>query len=151
MMTLQESYNIVENFKKQSTKKHAIKVYDKFLQILNALKTRTFTEDELHSIEAKLERLNLASIPTNRRKHLKKALATFEKYLKETFALTTKDHYTTLYGGLGLSAGLLFGVVFLSQWDRSLGISMGLIFGMVIGATIGRSIDTKAMNEGRVL
>ena len=149
-MTLQEASNFIESLKTETTKKSEIKVYEKFLHILIKLKNRAFSEDEIKSIETELDSLNLKSNPENRKKHFKKALTKFEKYLKDTFSLTSKGYYTNLYGGLGLSFGLLFGVVFLSNWERSLGITIGLIGGMVIGSTIGRSMDAKAINEGNV-
>jgi hypothetical protein len=150
-MTLQEAYNFFESLKTETTKKSEIKVYERFLHILNELKIREFSKDEIQSIETELESLNLESNPENRKKYFKKALSTFEKYLKDTFSLTSKGYYTKLGSGLGGGFGILFGVVFLSSWERSLGISMGLIFGCIIGMLIGRSMDAKAMSEGRVL
>ena len=150
-MTIQEAYNLFENLKNESTKKSEIKIYEKFLRVLDGLKNREFSIDETKSIETELESLNLKSTPENRKKYFKKALTQFEKYLKDTFSLISKGYYTKLYGGLGLSFGLLFGVVFLSGWERSLGISLGLIIGMVIGAIIGQSMDAKAISEDRIL
>jgi len=150
-MTLQEAITIFESLKTETTKKSEIKVYEKFLHILTELKVREFSKDEIQSIETELGRLNLKSNPENRKKYFKKALAKFEKYLKDTFSLTSKGHYTNLYSGLGLSFGLLFGVVFLSSWERSLGISMGLIGGMLIGLIIGQSMDSQAKATGKML
>ncbi len=150
-MTIQEAYNFFESLKTETTKKYEIKVYEKFLYILNGLKIREFSKDEIQSLETELDSLNLASNPENRKKYFKKALTKFEKYLKDTFSLTSKGYYTNLGIGLGSSFGILFGVVFLSSWERSLGISMGLIFGMFVGLTIGQYMDTKAKSENRTL
>ena len=150
-MTLQEAYNFFESLKTETTKKYEIKVYEKFLHILSELNNREFSQDEIQGIEAELDRLNLESNPGNRKKYFKKALSTFEKFLKDTFSLTTKRYYTELGIALGASFGILFGVVFLSSWERSMGISLGLIIGSGIGGAIGRSMDVKAKNEGRVL
>ena len=150
-MTIQEAYNFFESLKTDTTNKSEIKVYEKFIHILSALKIRTFSNNEIQSIETELEILNLKSNPENRKKHFKKALNKFEQFLKDTFSLTSKGYYTKLGSGLGLSFGILFGVVFLSSWERSLGISMGLIGGMVIGSLIGQSMDAKAKSENRLL
>lgn len=150
-MTLQEAYNFFESLKTETTKKYEIKVYEKFLHILSELKIREFSSDEIESIETELDRLNLKSNPKNRKKYFKKARTKFEKYLKDTFSLTTQRYYTELGIVLGASFGILFGVVFLSSWERSMGISLGLIIGSGIGGAIGRSMDTKAMSEGKVL
>ncbi len=150
-MTLQEAYNFFESLKTETIKKSEIKIYEKFVYILSELKVREFSQDEIHSIETELDSFNLASIPENRKKYFKKALSKFEKYLRDTFSLTTKRYYTELGIVLGASFGILFGVVFLSSWERSMGISLGLIIGSGIGGAIGRSMDTKAKSAGRVI
>lgn len=150
-MTIQEAYNFFESLKTETTKKYEIKVYEKFLHILTELKNRAFSKDEIDSIETELDSLNLKSNPENRKKHFKKALSKFEKYLKETFSLTTAGYYTKLYGGLGLSFGLLFGVAILSNLERSLGISLGLIGGMVVGSIIGRNKDAQVKSKGNMI
>jgi hypothetical protein len=150
-MTVQEAHNFFESLTTETTKKHEIKVYEKFLHILSELKIREFSKDEIQSIEKEIDSLNLKSNPENRKKYFKKTLSTFEKYLKDTFSLTSKGYYTNMGIGLGLSFGILFGVVLLSSFERSLGISLGMIVGMLIGLTIGRIMDSKAVAEGRVL
>jgi hypothetical protein len=150
-MTLQKAINFFESLKTETTKKTEIKVYEKFLHILSQLKTTEFTKDEIQSIEEELDRLNLKSNPKDRKKFFKKALSIFEKYLKDTFSFTTEGYYTKLYGGLGLSFGLLFGVAILSNLERSLGISLGLIGGMVVGAIMGRKKETEAKAAGKML
>jgi hypothetical protein len=150
-MTIQQAYNFLESLKTETTKKYEIKVYEKFLHILTGLKIREFSKDEIHSIETELDSLDLESNPKNRKKYFKKALSKFEKYLKETFSLTTKGYYTILYGGLGLSFGMLVGVVFLSNLERSSGISLGLIGGMVVGSIIGRYMDSQAEAAGNMI
>ena len=150
-MTLQEAYNFSEGLKTETTKKHEIQVYEKFLHTLTRLKVREFSNDDIQSIEKELDRLNLKSNPENRKKYFKKALSTFEKYLKDTFSLTTKRYYTELGIALGASFGILFGVVFLSSWERSMGISLGLIIGSGIGGAIGKSMDSQAKAAGKML
>ncbi len=150
-MTLQEANNFFESLKIGTTIKSEIKVYKKFIYVLTELKRRGFSKDEIQSIEAKLDSLNLESNPENGKKYLKKALIKFEKYLKDTFSLTSKRYYTNMGIGLGSSFGILFGIVVLSSFEQSLGISLGLIIGMIIGLIIGRSMDAKALSEGRVL
>jgi hypothetical protein len=115
------------------------------------LKLREFSKDEIQSIETELDHLNLKSNPKNKKKYFKKALTKFEKHLKDTLSLTTAGYYTKLYGALGLSFGLLFGVAILSNLERSLGISIGLIGGMVLGSIIGRNKDAEVEAAGNML
>jgi hypothetical protein len=150
-MTIKEAYNFLESLKIETAKKSEIKVYEKFLYILNELKRREFTKDEIQSIEEKLDRLQLESNPKNRNKHYNKALNKFENYLKEKFSLTTKGYYTKYGVGFGSSFGILFGILFLSSLERSLDIALGLSIGMIIGLIIGRTMDSKAETAGTIL
>jgi hypothetical protein len=148
-MTTEEASNLFEILKSQHTRKSDIKVYEKFLHILTGLKLRHFSKYETQSIETELDSLKLN--PNNRTKHIKKALSKFEKYLKESFSLTTKGHYADLYSGLGLSIGLLFGMVFLSHLDLNWRISLSLMGGLLVGYVIGKSMDSQAEIAGKTL
>lgn len=150
-MKLQEAYNFFESLKTETTNKSETKIYEKFLSILNGLKNRKFSIDEIQSIETELDCLYINSKPENRKKDFKKALSKFEKFLKDSFSLIPKEYYTKMGIGIGTAFGILFGIVFLSRFERSLGIALGLSLGMLIGLMIGRSKDAKAVNEGRVL
>lgn len=150
-MTLEEAYHLFENLKNETSKKSEVKLFNEFLYILGKMKSRAFTKDEIQSIESELDRLNLRSNPEKGIKYFRKALYKFEKYLKDTFSLISKGYYTRMGVGLGSSFGIVFGIVFLSNMERSGGIALGLSFGMLIGVVIGRSMDAKAKSEDRVL
>lgn len=150
-MTLNKASEILERLVSEPTKKSENTVYKKFLQIINKLKLREFSKDEIESIETALENLNLEVNPENRKRHFKKSLSKFEDYLRLTFLLTSKGYYTNRYGALGISFGLLFGVAILSNLEHSLGITIGLIGGMVVGSMIGRKKDKEAKANGNVL
>jgi hypothetical protein len=149
-MTLLNAINFFESLKTESSKKSEIKVYNQFIDILKKLENRALTSDEIQSIKTELERLNLKSNLNNRKKFFQKALRKFKIYLKDTLYLTTKGHYARLYGGLGLSFGILFGVAILSNLG-SLGLSLGLIGGMLVGSIIGRNKDSLVEAAGNVL
>jgi hypothetical protein len=150
-MKLQEAYNFFESLKNETTNKSEIKLYDKFIHVLSELKSREFSVSEIQSIEAELESLNLESNIENRKKYFGNALSQFEKFLKDTFALTSKMYYTNLGIGLGTTFGILFGIVFLSGFERSLSIALGLSVGMMLGLVIGRSLDAKAISAGKAI
>lgn len=150
-MTLQEACDFFESLKNETTKKYEIKVYEKFLHMLSKLKNREFSKDEIQSIETELDRLNLESNPGNKKKYFKKALSTFEKFLKDTFSLTSEGYYTNIGVSMGAAFGIVAGVVFGERFEKSLGLALGISIGMLIGAIIGRSMDAKAKSEGRMI
>ena len=149
-MTIREGCNFFESLKTETTTKSEIRVYNRFIEILEKLENREFTTDEIQSIAIELDSLKLKSNPQNRKKFFKKASSKFETYLKDTFTLTNKGYYTQLYSGLGLSFGIMFGVAILSHLD-SLGISLGLIGGMIVGSIIGRRKDAEVKAAGNML
>lgn len=150
-MTLQETYTLFEKLKSESTSKYKIKTFDKFLHILSELKNRSFSIDEIESIEKQLDNLVIKTNANSTRRQLRKALYIFEKYLQERFSLITKGHYTNLGIALGSSFGLLFGIIALTSFDQSLGYSLGMVFGMLLGLIIGRNMDAKAAKEGKMI
>ncbi|PHS67126.1 MAG: hypothetical protein COB12_04320 [Flavobacterium sp.] len=150
-MTIQETYNFIESLKTDTTEKSEIKVYEELLHILSKLKTREFSKDEIQSIETELDSLNLQSNPENRKKYYKNALSNFQKYLKDTFSLTSKGYYTKLGMQLGSSFGIVAGIIIGERFEKPLGIALGIGVGMLIGVFVGRSMDAKAKNENRML
>jgi hypothetical protein len=150
-MTLQEAYTFFESLKTETTKKFENKMYTQFIEILKKLENREFTTDEIQSIEAELDSLNLKSNPENRKKFFKKALSKFENYLKDIFSLTPKGYYTNLSVSLGVLFGVVFGVLIGERFERSLGISFGICTGMFIGAFIGTRLDSQAKAAGNTL
>lgn len=149
-MTLKNASKFLAALVQETSKKSELKVYSEFTQIIASLEKRDFSKEEMQLIEAELEHLTLAPAPTKRKRYIKKALEKFKKHLKEQFSLVPKGHYTELYGGLGLSFGLVFGVAIFSNLD-SMGIGLGLIGGMLVGAIMGRNKDAQAKADGNVL
>jgi len=150
-MTLKNAKELLKSLLSETHKKSEIKVYREFIQILSGLEERNLSEAEIQSIESKLDDLQLDSIPTNQRRFAKKALIQFKKFLKDTYALTTRGYYTNLGIGLGSSFGVLFGIVFLAGFERSLGISAGISLGLLIGLVIGRQMDIQASASGKMV
>ncbi len=150
-MTLQEVNHLLERLVSETTKKSEIKVYEKFLHVLNELRTREFSEDEIQSIETELESLNLKSDPENRKNYFNKALKQFKKFLRDTFSFTSKGYYSNLGIALGSSFGVLFGVMFLLGFERSLGISYGISIGLLIGIFVGQYMDSRAKAAGNLI
>jgi hypothetical protein len=150
-MSIIEAIEFFKKLLKETKDKKEIKVYNGFIAMLTQLKNRDFPQDEMKSIETELEHLSLKSKNINNVKFFKTALRNFEKFLRDSFSLTPKNYYTQLGIGIGMSFGILFGVIFLSSLERSLGIALGIMIGMLIGLVIGRSMDTKAINAGRVI
>ena len=150
-MTIKETKTLFEELLSKASKKSEIRLYEKFVYILTQLSTREFKEKEIQTIETELEKLQPNTNKPHKLRFSQKALYKFETFLKKTFSLTTKDHYTTLGTALGMSFGIAFGLTLLSSLERSMGITIGLCAGMILGMVVGKSMDAKAKRESRVL
>jgi hypothetical protein len=150
-MTLKNALDNFEAMLADTSKKSEIKVYQEFIQILRSLQESNLSETEIQAIETELDALDWNSNATNRKKHLKKALSQFKEYLKDTFSLTPPGYYTNMGIGLGSAFGILFGIVVLARFERSLGIALGIGIGMSIGMVIGRTLDSQAKASGKMI
>lgn len=143
-MKLDEASAFFKNLIIESDNKTEIKIYKNFISIFTDLNNRDLLEEQLKSIEEKLDSLNFNENSDNRKKHFKQKLNLFVGYLKEKLSLISKGYYTAIGMSLGMSFGVAFGAAFKN-------VSYGLIFGMLIGLLIGIAKDSKAKKEGKVL
>lgn len=150
-MTLKKALDYFQRIVSKTSNKSEIKVYEEFIRILTRLEEKDLSASEIKAIETELTRLDLISTTAHNKKFYKKALAQFEKYLMDTFSLITEGYYVKNGIALGMTLGLLVGVVFLSSLERSMGIALGMSLGMFIGLIIGRNLDAKALSSGRMV
>ncbi|MBL4585526.1 MAG: hypothetical protein JKX84_00505 [Flavobacteriales bacterium] len=123
------------------------KVYNKFVGILSNLQDRDLTEDEVQSIEEKMEELNLNGELSNTKRNFNRKPSSFTKYLIEKLSLITEGYYTAL----GITFGVTLGVAVAPMFERQMRVSINLGLAMMLGAAIGQYFDAKAVNENRVL
>jgi hypothetical protein len=154
-MTIQEAINYLGKLKVQVQDKKTAISCQSFSSLLDDLQSKDLTKADLRTINKKLSELDITADSPNKNKQLKKAKGLFLAFLHKTFAYSTKDYYTSLYMGLGISFGLSLGI----GVGVSFGMPKGLVFGMMIGMALGMGIglvlgnmkDTIAEREGRIL
>jgi hypothetical protein len=150
-MTLKIAINLFNRLVSESTKKSEIKVYREFIEVLTNLENRSFTKSEIQSIETELDLLTLNTGITDKKRYFRQMLQQFKKYLKDTYSLVTKGYYINLGITFGASAGLLFGILFLSGSERSLGIALGISVGALIGLISASYLETQAKASGNLI
>lgn len=150
-MTLQEARNYFEKLSSENPKKSKIKIYKVFIEIITNLESREFSQDQLLQINTELEKIVQETSKDDRNRRLRKRLESFKSFLNDTFSLTLKDYYTNKGIALGMTFGMLFGIVFLHDTERSMGLALGLSFGMMIGYGIGKYLDQKAIKDSKAI
>jgi len=143
-MKINEASNFFKKLIIGTEEKSEIRVYHKFIAILTDLENKGLTDEQFQSIEKELDNLDLNVNAANRKKHFKKKLNQFIKFLKANFSLITEGYYTAIGMSLGTSFGVAFGAAFSN-------ISYGIILGMLFGLMVGAAMDSKAKKEGKVI
>ena len=142
-MKLNEASDYFKSLRDETNIKSEIKIYESFIGLLSNLENRSFTDEELHAIECKLDALNLKSHPVNNTKYFRKRLNEFNKYLNDKFSLVSEGYYAAIGISLGVAFGVAFGAVF--------GMGNGIAIGIIIGLIIGAYMDSSAKKQNRVL
>jgi hypothetical protein len=142
-MKLNAASDLFKRLIAETNNKSEIKVYENFIAILTDLKHRKLSEEQLKSMEEKLDFLNLQASPENKKRFYSRKLTEYKKYLKEKLSLISEGYYT----GIGLALGVSLGVAYGSMFNMGTGIAIGI----AIGLSIGASMDAKAKKQNRVL
>lgn len=142
-MELHKAINFFQDLLKNTERHSESKLYQRYIGILSSLKTIGLTEEQMLSIEEKLDTLNLKADAENQRRYLRRKLTELLKFLKEEFSLITEGYYK----GNGLALGLAFGVAFGAVFNPGVGIALGMVFGL----SIGSKKDKEAEKQNRVL
>lgn len=130
----------------QTEKTSVKKIYTQLIAVLNDLREREFTPEQLNLIEEAIDPLLL---PFRHVKELKSSHRRFIRFVSKTLSLHPAGHYTAvgLALGVGLGASVLPGIM--GSSGSATGLSVGL--GLIAGAAIGALLDLEATKRGRVL
>lgn len=99
--------------KKQLSKtneKSEIKTFEKFIEILNKLKEKDLSTEQMEGIESYIKYLALEKIPSFSNEMFKQKLAKFKKYLKNKLKFVPKNYYTTWAISFAVSFAIAFAV-----------------------------------------
>ena len=91
-MTLNEAIDFFNELLKQTHKKWEAKMYQGFLDVLSNLKSRDLTEQEVKSIESKLNDLDFKSVAKGRKRHFRQKFSKFTAFLKKEFSLVPEGY-----------------------------------------------------------
>ena len=154
-MSINETFEFFKEIKTGMSSKGEIKIYAKFIGILEGLKNKDLTIEQIRQIEEQLDHLQLTSFPENKKKYFKKKYAEFTNYLKDEFSLVTEGYYMAIGISLGISFGTGLGIIFGTSFGGGegvgIGISIGAGIGMTIGMILGKTKDAEAGKNGKVL
>jgi F0F1-type ATP synthase assembly protein I len=153
-MSIIDATEFLKKLLKETDNKRETKVYKAFIEILDNLKNRDLTEDQLLLIEDEIKILNLISNPENKKRYFSKRLVVFKQFLKDEFSLISEGYYTAIGISLGMCFGMAIGTsigVVGSSVGLALGSTLGMIIGLIVGLVIGRNKDTEAEKNNRVL
>ena len=136
--------------KKQRAKtneKSEIKTFEKFISLLQHLKEKDLSPDQMDRIETYLQYLELDKIPSFNNDLYKKKLAAFKKYLKTKLRFVPNHYYTTWTASFGLA----FAAGFLVQKNIDPTLKLGVAALVLVGIGVGLLLDHRIKNQERTL
>ena len=129
----------------KTNEKSEIKTFEKFIQILNNLKEKDLSSEQIEGIESYIKYLELEKIPSFSNEMFKQKLAKFRKYLKNKLRFVPNNYYTTL----AVSFAFPFAIGFTVQSKIDLNIKVGVILVALLIIGIGVIMDLKMRRLGR--
>ena len=134
--------------KKQLSKtneKSEIKTFEKFIELLNKLKEKNLSPEQMEGIKSYIKYLELEKIPSFSNEMFKEKLTKFIKYLKTKLRFVPHNYYTIWASSFSLSFAIGFSVQ--SKIDLNIKIGVILIALLIIG--IGMILDARIKKQER--
>ena len=134
--------------KKQLSKtneKSEIKTFEKFIELLQRLKEKDLSSEQMEGIESYIKYLELEKIPSFSNEMFKQKLTKFKKYLKNKLRFVPNNYYTTWAASFGIS----FAVGFAVQTSIDNSIKIGVISVALVIIVIGMIMDLRIKRQER--
>jgi transcriptional regulator with XRE-family HTH domain len=134
--------------KKQRSKtneKSEIKTFEKFIELLQKLKEKDLSSEQMEGIESYIKYLELEKIPSFSNDMFKQKLVKFKKYLKNKLRFVPNNYYTTWASSFAISFAIGFAVQ--SKIDINIKIGVFSVALVIIGIAI--IIDLRMKRQER--
>lgn len=118
----------------KTNEKSEIKTFEKFIELLQKLKEKDLSYEQMEGIESYIQYLELEKIPSFSNEMFKQKLVKFKKYLKNKLRFVPNNYYTTWAASFGLSFAIGFAVQ--KNIDYSIKIGVISITLLIIGIGI---------------
>jgi transcriptional regulator with XRE-family HTH domain len=129
----------------KTSKKSEIKTFKNFIKVLNNLKEKELSSEQLEGIESYIKYLELEKIPSFSNEMFKQKLAKFKKYLKKKLKFIPKYYYTSI----GVNLAVPFAIAFCIQGKIPL-TTKGIV--IAVGITliiVGLFMDARIKKQER--
>jgi hypothetical protein len=153
-MKIKQAHQIIEDLLTKADRKSEKKLYEQLLGALQNIQARELSSEQLHSIEAALDRLDPDAMDGMSAKVLKSRRNRFLKEVQGILSLLPEDHYMAVGLCLGVAFGGLIGSLmegFAGIPDGQSGTGLGIGLGLVAAVIIARHLDVEAIRQNRVL
>jgi transcriptional regulator with XRE-family HTH domain len=134
--------------KKQLSKtneKSEIKTFEKFIELLQKLKEKDLSSEQMEGINSYIQYLELEKIPSFSNDMFKQKLVKFRKYLKNKLRFVPNNYYTTWASSFAIS----FAIGFAVQSKIDMNIKIGVISVALLIIGIGIIMDLKMKRQER--
>jgi transcriptional regulator with XRE-family HTH domain len=130
-----------------TNKKSEIKTFEKFIDILQHLKEKKLSAEQLKGIESYISYLELEKIPNFSNELYKQKLKKFRKYLTDKLRFVPNNYYRTL----ALLFAVPFAISFSIQPKIDFSIKISVIIAVILLVIAGIIIDVRIQKQNRSL
>ncbi|MBC8754833.1 helix-turn-helix domain-containing protein [Kordia sp. YSTF-M3] len=129
----------------KTNKKSEIKTFENFIKVLNNLKEKELSSEQLEGIESYIKYLELEKIPSFSNEMFKQKLTKFKKYLKNKLKFVPNNFYTII----GLNLAVPFAIAFCIQ-DKIPFATKGIVISAgIVVIVIGLFMDARIKKQER--
>lgn len=142
-INLSSSLLLLKKLKSQTDNKSELKVFDEFIDVLQALKEKDLSDKFKQAIDEYLAYLELEKVPSFSQEMFKPKLKKFKKFLRSKLNFVPKRYYFKM--------GTAFIVSFVIGFLATKGIGMGLILFAILFTLVCYGVDYRMEKQGRSL
>jgi hypothetical protein len=153
MKTISEYFNYLDNLNEKTADAKTKSSIQKLKNLLMKLNERKIFDGDAHLIIERLEILEKKH-EQNPKKLIQSVWNCYNAIISicaKFYNLVTKGKHQSDWSGMGMSLGMMFGVVVYASTNEVAYIGLGMPFGLFVGWIVGAALDRKAKNENRVL
>ena len=147
-MKTEEVIFFLKGLKTENSSKKELKIYNSFIAVLEDIKSRDLSDEDVLAIETELKALKIKENAKDV-KILGKKKCRFIAFVKKRLSLITEGQNMSTGMALGMSIGLSIGMSIGIAISKDKGLVLGMNLGMVIGMAIGMAIGTVKDNEAK--
>lgn len=131
----------------QTTNRSEIRTFEKFIAVLENLKDKNLTDEQLEGVNSYIEYLELEKIPSFSNEVFKQKLRKFKAFLNTKLRFVPTNHYVSF----AIMFAVPFAVSFIVQSKIDMNLKIGVVSSAILLIGIACMLDLRIKKQNRSL